>query len=61
MTYYPKWKAANPREYARLKAYGTSAPDTAEPTASTAFGALIRYHLGICRAWAADLGRCLLP
>ena len=61
MAYYPKWKAASPGEYALLKAWGTSAPDTPEPTARSAFGALIRYHLGICRMWAVDLSRCVLP
>lgn len=61
MAYYPKWKAANPGEYTRLKTWGTSASTTPEPTTNSAFGALVRYHLGICRTWAADLSRCLLP
>lgn len=61
MAYYPKWKAANPNEYAMLRSWGTSVSATPDPTARTAFGALVRYHLGICRMWAVDLSRCLLP
>lgn len=61
MQYYPKWKAASPVDYAQMKAWGTSPPGTPEPTARTAFGALIRYHLGICRMWTPDMARCAIP
>lgn len=61
MAYYPKWKAASPGEYARLKAWGTSAETTPEPSAASAFGALVRYHLTICRTWTPDPSRCSIP
>lgn len=61
MAYYPKWKAASPGEYAMLRTWGTSPETTPEPTARSAFGALVRYHLTVCRAWTPDLARCLLP
>ena len=61
MAYYPKWKAANPNEYQRLRAWSTSGIQTPEPVANSAFGALVRYHLTICRTWTLDLARCLIP
>jgi len=60
-TYYPKWKAANPGEYGRLKTWGTSVATTPQPTVATGYGAVVRYGLDQCRTWAADLAACVLP
>lgn len=61
LPYYAKWKAANPREYAAMRTWGTSPATTPEHTANTAFGALVRYGLNQCRTWAPSLSACLLP
>ena len=60
-TYYPKWKAANPGEYGRLRDWGTSDPSNPQPVVATGYGAVVRYGLGQCRTWAVDLGQCVLP
>ncbi len=60
-TYYPKWKAANPGEFGRLKTWGTSDPTTPQPAVATGYGAVVRYGLGQCRTWAPDIADCVLP
>jgi len=59
--YYPKWRAANPGEYGRLRTWGTSSSTTPQPIVATGYGAVVRYGLAQCRTWAVDLARCVLP
>jgi len=61
MAYYKKWKAANPAEYQRMKAYATSPYGGPQPQASTAFGAVVRWGAEQCRTWAITVVDCAIP
>lgn len=61
MQYFPKWKAASPGDYGRLRTYAVSAPTTPQPTVNTAFGSVIRWSVEQCRMWAVNVTTCALP
>lgn len=61
MPFYAKWKAANPGELSRLRAWSTSPSSTPEPIVATSMGAIVRYGLTQCRKWTLDVTQCALP